>query len=808
MFSSIAYVFSYLFHSGKDCGYDNPLSFKAVDEEDIAYVEEHTKKKAFCNKNSNFDSPINIFGKIYASNPKQFQFRMGDIKLIKSLVEHVRKIVDGNGVNKGLFRLKSVQNRGDSSTLNTEIKLSNMLAQTHLNDDDTKTHYFLRKLLAAADKNSQRKEGGRRYDKEVKFFAAYFRMLIGPLAYETIHRNLECALPALSSVNRYIRVSNRNITEGILRCHELKMYLADHGVSFCVNLSEDATRTVGRVQHDSKTNQLIGFVLPLGNNNGMPIPFQYPARYASEIINHFSGKNEISTFLNVVMAQPIDPNIPAFCLLIFGSNNKYTSRDVKNRWKHIVNQLAEVGIEVLSISSDSDCKYNAAMRELSGLGLPSSEFPDWFACDENSLNPFYIQDSVHIATKLRNLLLRTFLDKKLLPFGTSFIRVQHLYDLLEKFSKDKHLLTPSTLNPTDRQNFNSVKLITHSRVIKCLREISGSEGTIKFLQLIRDIIDAFMDRDLSPMQRIRKVWFAVFFIRIWRQFILVSKNFKLKDHFLTANCYICIELNAHSLVKCILHLRRINKPEWFLPHLYESQPCEAIFRQFRSLSSVNSTVVNCTTKEAISRISKIHFQNKIMHTMSPNFKYPRLENKIDKKHVFFDLPSKEEILREIEFCQKTAIISAKKFGLINSERGTSCNYMCNIKPYKPKQIRTNQAANSPIKYTRHFELKDLKNIQLKDWTGKMKQSVIEKSSLYTEVMCSNGKMILVKKSSLCWLLNPDQKKLSSDRLQRVRFLAERQQKLNNKRGQQCKIITKKLGRPYKPQTRKRRNYFG
>lgn len=277
---------------------------------------------------------------------------------------------------------------------------------------------------------------------------------------------------------------------------------------------------------------------------------------------------------------------------------------------------------MLTINSDSDTKFNAAMRELSMLGSNSRQFPSWFSCGETHSCPFYMQDPIHIATKLRNLLLRTILDRKRLPFGTFSIRVQHLFDLLRKVPKDKHLLTPSTLNPTDRQNFKSVKLMCDPRVSKCLRDkVPGSDATILFLQMIRDVIDSYMDRDLSPIQRIRKIWFSLFLIRIWRQFIVSSKNYKLRDHFLTSNCYSCVELNAHALVLSILHLRNINKAEWFLPFLFESQPCESIFRQFRSLSSVNSTVVNCTTKEAISRISKIHFQNKITYTTSALFKY-------------------------------------------------------------------------------------------------------------------------------------------------------------------------------------------
>lgn len=51
---------------------------------------------------------VDIYGDTYSSAPEKFCFRDGDKMLIKELVEHVRKIVDGNGVNTGLhfFKIK------------------------------------------------------------------------------------------------------------------------------------------------------------------------------------------------------------------------------------------------------------------------------------------------------------------------------------------------------------------------------------------------------------------------------------------------------------------------------------------------------------------------------------------------------------------------------------------------------------------------------------------------------------------------------------------------------------------------------
>lgn len=175
---------------------------------------------------------------------------------------------------------------------------------------------------------------------------------------------------------------------------------------------------VGKVQYDSISNQLVGFVLPTNTKIGMPIPFAYPAKNAMEIINHFSNGNSVAAFLNVIMAQPFD-GAPPFCLLLYGSDNKYTASDVKKRWKYITAELNSLGISVLTISSDSDPKYNSAMRELSTIGSKNDKLK-WFSCTLHDEPPFYVQDTIHIATKMRNFLLRLLRKnsyKHQFPFG-------------------------------------------------------------------------------------------------------------------------------------------------------------------------------------------------------------------------------------------------------------------------------------------------------------------------------------------------------------------------------------------------------
>lgn len=248
------------------------------------------------------------------------------------------------------------------------------------------------------------------YTDELRLFATYLYLLSGPLAYQTLRANLTNCIPSTNSVQSYIHkhVKNSHLEEGVLRCLELRNYLEMNNLQFIVSLSEDATRHINRVQYDSATNQLIGFCLPI-NNCGMPTSGVFLARSASEIEQHFLlNSDNISSFVNVVMAQPLAVGYPPFCLLLFGSNNKYNTMDVVKRWTHIKHELNKVGIEVLAISSDSDPRYNAAMRCLSKLAVPTTIFADtqFFQCQMFNGTAF-IQDTEHIGTKFRNALLKT-----------------------------------------------------------------------------------------------------------------------------------------------------------------------------------------------------------------------------------------------------------------------------------------------------------------------------------------------------------------------------------------------------------------
>lgn len=356
----------------------------------------------------------------------------------------------------------------------------------------------------------------------------------------------------------------KRVVEGELRCEELSNYLDNMNARKCVWISEDGTAITPRINYDSATDQIVGLVLPFDCKTGSPKILSYEATSAETIINYMKN-NKQSQLIYVVMAQPIDENLPPFILQLFGlDSSSFSAQDVVNRWKYIKDELAKFGISVHGFSSDGDPRLLSAMC-FQMLNNPNSQ-------------TYCVQDHIHIATKMRNRLLRNGPNMLL---GKSEISVEHLKRLIRCCPKEVHGLTIYDICPKDRQNFSSFEKICLERVSNALAiHVPGSKGTIKYLKLAHDVTSSYMDYDLKPTERIFRIWRALYLIRIWREHILSHKTHTLGDRFITSNAFKCIEINARSLIAIIRKCRDDNTSHLFIPTLYQSQTCEKTFASF------------------------------------------------------------------------------------------------------------------------------------------------------------------------------------------------------------------------------------
>jgi len=89
-----------------------------------------------------------------------------------------------------------------------------------------------------------------------------------------------------------------------------------------VNIGEDATRIIFKVQYDCNTNKIVGFVLPC-DELGLPLIDSFLAISFEQMEQCFADLSSVVKNCFVYMAQPLLANIPAYCLACFGINNKH-----------------------------------------------------------------------------------------------------------------------------------------------------------------------------------------------------------------------------------------------------------------------------------------------------------------------------------------------------------------------------------------------------------------------------------------------------------------------------------------------------
>lgn len=538
------------------------------------------------------------------------------------------------------------------------------------------------------------------------------------------------------------------------------MYLEKLGTEKIVWISEDATAITPKVNYDVVTDTLIGLVLPIDAKTGCPILFSYKASTVNDITENM--KNEKATSVYLVMAQPLDEQFPPFVLQLYGMNTSLTSRDVINRWGYIKTELAKFRITVAGTSSDGDPRLLSAMCHN--------------LLFDNEIN--VVQDSVHIGTKIRNR-INNVVE---LPMGKHKVSVRDLKKLLQK-DKTIHGLCLSDVSPIDRQNFGSFEKITSDRVLNALKTyVPNSQATIKYLKMGRDVVSSYRDFNLKPCDRIEIMWRSVYFLRIWREFIKKTPKYTLQDKFITSNTYKCIEVNARTLLLLIRKCRDSNKPQHFIPTLFQSQTCEKTFRQLRSMGTTNFTKINFSILEVLYMMGRIEALNDIQHfklkdtgVIIPKFEMER------KKTEIYPLPLEQEISKSLNRAKIHAINDASEFGMSLDETILE-NYEL---PYK---MNNNIDIDTDTDTEPEFDL-DMDNSAYNEIVNEFEHScfvngqeiseveeIIEadnEDKKFVEIVCENGTIKKVRKSSLVWILSEKGSKISNDRLKRVQTMTKK-----------------------------------
>lgn len=412
------------------------------------------------------------------------------------------------------------------------------------------------------------------------------------------------------------------------------------------------------------------------------------------------------------------------------------------------------GIRVRGFSTDGDEKALGAMCHLMRHA------------DKYDIEVNFVQDPIHIGTKLRNRKLR---PTGMLPVGNKQINASHLKILAMNVVKTIHGVTRFDVSPDDRQNFNSLKKCMSARVRDTLTQyVPDSEGTAFYLLLCEEITCSFMDKKMMPLERIEKMFHAIYFIRIWRKWIL-SSQYDVNCHFISRNAYTCLEINGANLLSLIKRMQ--NEPEKFRLPMFDSQACERAFRQFRSMGSVNFTRINFTLLELINMIRRIECQTDILHNKlsNLNIELPKLKPKsVSEKTAIYPLPSDEEVQECLERAKRKAIYDAAKFDMRIDEPIIDKWELPSTKVDVDDVLQEEDEFSDDEDYFDHDYDQDLDF----DFDGEMLEEMDENYEYKNlaknfVTVVENGEEKSIRKGTLVWLLSESRGKLSKDRLTRV-----------------------------------------
>lgn len=239
--------------------------------------------------------------------------------------------------------------------------------------------------------------------------------------------------------------------------------------------------------------------------------------------------------------------------------------------------------------------------------------------------------------------------------------VGHLHILIKNVPITEHGLSIGEIKLEDRMNYRIVEKLIQPRVAHALTQhVVQAEGTVLFLKLLRYTVMAFTDKELIVLQRVRRIWYAIFFLRYWRTW-LIESDLRVDDSYVTRNALFCIELNGHELLQVIRYCRENDCTHAFLPTFFNSQWNENFFRKMRSMSSTFSTVVNFSVQEFLNRIKRAEFlmeSDTILDQLSDNCRSKQREVYVPKT-----MPSDFEICQVIEVARKEAISDLASVGI-------------------------------------------------------------------------------------------------------------------------------------------------
>ena len=338
----------------------------------------------------------------------------------------------------------------------------------------------------------------------------------------------------------------------------------------------------------------------------------------------FADANRVSTYLRLVLINPLRDGVPRLPCLMVGTCLTFTCDGyllpqwaLLEQWydKH----LREIIGPLIGHSSDGDSRRRKAFMKESRTRVTQDARGVWlrFTVDLPSFtfsSRFHLghpmmcmdQDFIHNIKKLINVLAS---QARKLNLGGDLLNLGMLDIIKTTFHSSAHGLLQEDLHRKGNMamDFPSACRLFSPRMLHCIdNHIEGKtpdqsfapylRGMRRYLGLIRTYASIFMSKGLGFRERIRRAAYVATYLRLWRQWIKLSPVLTYKKNFLTSECFKDVLMSCHFAVLLIKYFA-----EWHpgVPLPMERTGTDACEEYFSMLGGWNMNKRTYTVHEAI-----------------------------------------------------------------------------------------------------------------------------------------------------------------------------------------------------------------
>jgi len=256
--------------------------------------------------------------------------------------------------------------------------------------------------------------------------------------------------------------------------------------------------------------------------------------------------------------------------------------------KKVIDSLLDRGVRVVSYASDGTEIERAVQRlflDLTNEQIYTIQNPRPGCVDTKVVFGIYrgqaicmVQDSKHALKTFRNNL---FSGARLLTFGNYTAMYRHILEIAQG---DGTPLFSRDVNKVDRQDDNAASRLFSADILQYLA-VNHPEyiGDIVYLFVFGELVDAYQNRSMSHVERLRLVLRARYFLDSWEAYLRVCGY--RKDQY-------CLSREALDITRIIINgfialviIHRDHTPGTcvLLPWLHSSEACEHVFGESRQV---------------------------------------------------------------------------------------------------------------------------------------------------------------------------------------------------------------------------------